>query len=422
MSDARSAALDVLLRVDEDGAWADRALATAAARAGLDARDRALAARLAAGAVKGRRLLDAAVEAVADRDPAKLDPVSRAVVRLGACQLLLLDRIPDHAAVSTSVDLVRRRRGAGAAGLVNALLRRVAAGGRAWVESLPDATAADAALRRSYPDWIAEAWWAAYGADAARALMDAGNEPPELALRINRLRGGAEARVEEELAGLGAALHGDPDAPDARVVEGAVDLVATRAFAAGDLVPMSRSAQRIAPLLAPEPGMRVLDACAAPGGKAGHLAALMGGGAGLDCVERDPGRARQLADALARQGVERHELLAIDVFQLPAERTGYDRILVDAPCTGLGTIGSRPDLRWRREPADVERLAALQRGMVDFLIPRLAPGGALVLSLCTLGTAEAGAADEHPVDARLELRPDQGAGEGFVAVRVSASP
>jgi 16S rRNA (cytosine967-C5)-methyltransferase len=148
----------------------------------------------------------------------------------------------------------------------------------------------------------------------------------------------------------------------------------------------------------------------------------MGGGAGLDCVERDPGRARQLADALARQGVEGHELLAIDVFQLPAERAGYDRILVDAPCTGLGTIGSRPDLRWRREPADVERLAALQRGMVDFLIPRLAPGGALVLSLCTLGTAEAGAADEHPIDARLELRPDQGAGEGFVAVRVSASP
>ena len=422
MSDARSAALDVLLRVDEDGAWADRALATAAARARLEARDRALAARLAAGAVKGRRLLDAAVEALADRDPAKLDPVSRAVVRLGACQLLLLDRIPDHAAVSTSVDLVRRRRGAGAAGLVNALLRRVAAGGRAWVESLPDATAADAALRRSYPDWIAEAWWAAYGADAARALMDAGNEPPELALRINRLRDGAEARVEEELADLGAALHGDPDAPDARVVEGAVDLAATRAFAAGDLVPMSRSAQRIAPLLAPEPGMRVLDACAAPGGKAGHLAALMGGGAGLDCVERDEGRARQLADALARQGVEGHELLAIDVFQLPAERTGYDRILVDAPCTGLGTIGSRPDLRWRREPADVERLAALQRGMVDFLLPRLAPGGALVLSLCTLGTAEAGAADEHPVDARLELRPDQGAGEGFVAVRVSASP
>lgn len=422
MSDARSVALEALLRVEVDGAWADRALASAAARAGLDARDRALAARLTADAVKGRRLLDAAVSALADRDPAKLDPESRAIVRLGACQLLLLDRVPAHAAVSTAVDLARARRGTGAAGLVNALLRRVAEHGRAWVDALPDRTPGEAALRRSYPDWIAEAWWAAYGPEAARALLDAGNAPPELALRINRLRAGAEERVEAELTGLGAVLARDPDAPDARVVEGAVDLAATRAFADGDLVPMSRSAQRIAPFLGVEPGRRVLDACAAPGGKAGHLAALLGGGAGLDCVERDPGRARQLAEALARQGVEGHDLLAIDVFQLPAERTDYDCILIDAPCTGLGTVGSRPDLRWRREPADVERLAALQRGMVDFLRPRLAPGGALVLSLCTLGTAEAQAADEHPVEARLELRPDAGAGEGFVAVRVSAAP
>lgn len=422
MTDARAVALDVLLRVDEDGAWADRALATAAARARLDGRDRALAARLAAQAVKGRRLLDAAVLALAERDPAGLDPVCRNAVRLGACQLLLLDRVPPHAAVSTAVDLARARRGAGAAGLVNALLRRVADGGRAWVDALPDATPAEAALRRSYPDWIAEAWWAAYGGDAARALMDAGNEPPELALRVNRLRAGAEERVEAELAGLGATLRRDPDAPDARVVEGAVDLAATRAFAAGDLVPMSRSAQRIAPLLAPAAGMRVLDACAAPGGKAGHLAALMGGGAGLVCVERDPGRAGQLADALARQGVTGHELVCQDVLRLDAALSGFDRILLDAPCTGLGTVGSRPDLRWRREAADAERLAALQRRMVDLLVDRLAPGGVLVLALCTLGTAEAAAADGHPVDLRLELRPDRGAGEGFVAVRLSAAP
>ena len=129
MTDARDVALDVLLRVDEGGAWADRALASTAARAGLDGRDRALAARLAAQAVKGRRLLDAAVEALAERDPAGLDPVCRNAVRLGACQLLLLDRVPPHAAVSTAVDLARARRGAGAAGLVNALLRRVAEGG-----------------------------------------------------------------------------------------------------------------------------------------------------------------------------------------------------------------------------------------------------------------------------------------------------
>jgi 16S rRNA (cytosine967-C5)-methyltransferase len=251
--------------------------------------------------------------------------------------------------------------------------------------------------------------------------MDAGNATPEVAFRVSSLRLGADERVAEEFARLDCALRPDDEVPSACVVEGSVDIAATTAFRNGDLIPMSRSAQRIAPFLGPEPGMRVLDACAAPGGKSGHIADLLGGGRGLTCVERDPGRARALAETLARQGVEGCDLLPIDLFELPADRTGYDRILIDAPCTGLGTLGSRPDVRWRREPAEVERLAALQRGMVDFLVPRLAPGGVLVLSLCTLGTAEAQAADEHAIDARLELRPDQGSGEGFVAVRLAAA-
>lgn len=418
---ARTVALDVLLRQEKEEAWVDRAFSAEAARARLDPRDRGLAAQLTHGTVKAQRLLDACVTALADRDPAKLDPTTRCIVRLGAYQLLLLDRIPPHAAVSTAVDLATKRRGKGGAGLVNALLRRVADGGRAWLEALPDETIADAALRRSYPDWIARLWLDAFGLEAARALMDAGNATPEVAFRISALRDGAFERVAEEFSGLDASFRGDPATPSAFVVEGAVDLGGTRAFAAGDLIPMSRSAQRIAPFLGPEPGMRVLDACAAPGGKAGHIADLLGGGAGLTCVERDPGRARALAATLARQGVEGCELLPIDVFDLPADRTGYDRILVDAPCTGLGTIGSRPDLRWRRQPDDVERLAALQRGMVDLLVPRLAPGGALVLSLCTLGTVETASADGHVVENQLELRPDQGAGEGFVAVRVAAA-
>ncbi|MGI9116619.1 MAG: transcription antitermination factor NusB [Gaiellales bacterium] len=418
---ARTVALDVLLRQEKEEAWVDRAFPAEAARARLDGRDRGLAAQLVNGTVKAQRLLDACVAALADRDPARLDPTTRCVVRLGAYQLLLLDRIPPHAAVSTAVDLASARRGKGGAGLVNALLRRVADGGRAWVEALPDVTIEDAALRRSYPDWIAELWERAYGPDAARALMDAGNATPEVAFRVSALRPGADERIAEEFARLDCALRPDGDVPSACVVEGAVDLAATAAFQHGDLVPMSRSAQRIAPFLGPEPGMRVLDACAAPGGKSGHIADLLGGGRGLTCVERDPGRARALAEALARQGVEGCDLLPIDVFQLPAERTGYDRILVDAPCTGLGTLGSRPDARWRRQPEDVARLAALQRGMVDFLVPRLAPGGVLVLSLCTLGTEESRAADAHAIEARLELRPDQGAGEGFTAVRLAAA-
>ena len=418
---ARTVALDVLLRQEKEEAWVDRAFSAEAARARLDPRDRGLAAQLTNGTVKAQRLLDACVLALADRDPAKLDPTTRCIVRLGAYQLLLLDRIPPHAAVSTAVDLATKRRGKGGAGLVNALLRRVADGGVDWLAALPDETVQDAALLRSYPDWIAELWERAYGLEAARGLMDAGNATPEVAFRVSALRAGADERVAEEFARLDCALRPDDEVPSACVVEGSVDIAATAAFASGDLIPMSRSAQRIAPFLGPEPGMRVLDACAAPGGKSGHIADLLGGGQGLTCVERDPGRARALAETLARQGVDGCDLLPIDVFQLPADRTGYDRILVDAPCTGLGTIGSRPDVRWRRQPAEVDSLAALQRGMVDFLVPRLAPGGVLVLSLCTLGTAESRSADDHPIDARLELRPDQGSGEGFVAVRLKSA-
>ncbi len=415
---ARVVALRVLLRVDGDGAWADRALVAALTRADLDARDRAFAVHLASAAIKGRRLLDRAILDLAERDPTDLDSEVRAVLHLGAAQLLLLDRVPPHAAVSTSVDLLRRR-GRRVAGLANAVLRRIAEGGEEWRRSLPDATATEAAVVRSYPDWIAEVWSDAFGLEAAKALMDRGNEPAEIALRINALRPGADERVEAELGSLGAALERDPATPSARVVRGAVDLASTRAFAAGDLVPMSRSAQRIAPFASIEPGQRVLDACASPGGKAGHIAALLGGGAGLVCVERNPGRARLLADNLERQGVHDSTLIVDDARTLPSEERGFDRIVVDAPCSGLGTVASRADLRWRPTPRDVDRLVAIQGELIEALLPRLANGGILVFAVCTLGTPEMDVADAFGVEERLLLRPDQGAGEGFAAARIT---
>lgn len=412
--DARTVAMDVLLRVERDGAWVDRALDAELRRADLAPRDRALAVRLAASTIKGRRLLDQAVVSLAGRDPADADLPTAAAVRLGAAQLLLLDRIPPHAAVSTSVDLAPRR----ARGFVNAVLRRVAEGGDAWFAALPDTTPEQAALRRSYPDWIAQTWAEAFELPVAKALMERGNEPAEVAFRIVTARAGAEERVDAEFAALGVALGSDAAVPAARVVDGVVDLAGTRAFADGDLVPMSRSAQRIVPFLGVEPGMRVLDACAAPGGKAGHIAERLGGGEGLVCVERDPGRARLLEEALARQGVSGYDLVVADVRELDDGIGGFDRILVDAPCSGLGTVASRPDLRWNRGPDDVHRLAGIQREMVAALLPRLTPGGRLVLALCTLGTEEERAADGFAVEERLVLRPDLGSGEGFTAVRI----
>jgi 16S rRNA (cytosine967-C5)-methyltransferase len=351
------------------------------------------------------------------REPAGLEPPVRDTLRLGAYQLLYTDGVPPHAAVATSVDLVRVARRPGAAGLVNAILRRVARSGEDLIASLPDVTAGDAALLRSYPDWIAELWFDAYGAAEARALMDTGNEPAEAALRI---RAGARDRVETELRGLGVAFHGDHAVPSAIVLDGPVDIAATTAFATGDAVPMSRSSQRIAPLLAPEPGMRVLDACAAPGGKSGHLAELLGGaGEGLVCVEQDPGRCDALRATLRRYGADAAEVVCADALLAGPARGPFDAILLDAPCSGLGVISGRPDLRWRRTPDDVRMLADLQTKLLAALAGALTPAGRLVYAVCTLSPVESDAVTA-PYTVRDELRtwPHHGDGDGFYAALI----
>ena len=254
------------------------------------------------------------------------------------------------------------------AGLANAVLRRIADAGPAWVETLPPP------LRHSYPDWVAEEWTAMLGADEADALMTAQNEPPELSIRVNTLR---PAPLD-----LGVPAHGDPDLPEALVLDGPFDVAASRELAEGAIWPQSRGSMLAARLLAPEPGMRVLDLCSAPGGKAGQLAALIADRGRLVCVERHPGRAAGLLRTLASQGVTCAEVVTADALEFREE--GFDRILVDPPCSGLGVLAGRPDARWRRTLAAAQEVAGLQRRMLEHARGLLAPGGRLVYSVCTI--------------------------------------
>ena len=194
MSDARTLALRVLARVFDEDAYADRAFTGEAERAGVDARERALAMHLAFGSVQRRRTLDAALEQIAGRPVGRLERRLARVLQLGVFQLLFTDSIPAHAAVSESVELARREIGQRATGLVNAVLRRIAAEGPEWYAALPEATPEEAALRHSLPDWIAELWFDAYGEQRARALCAAANRPPAVSLWPNPLRGGAGRR------------------------------------------------------------------------------------------------------------------------------------------------------------------------------------------------------------------------------------
>jgi 16S rRNA (cytosine967-C5)-methyltransferase len=262
--------------------------------------------------------------------------------------------------------------GARAGGLANAVLRRMADAGRGWVEDLPPG------LRYSYPDWIIEEWTAMLGEDAATALAAAQNEPPELAVRVNTLRA---ADVD-----LGVPVHHDPELPEARVIEAPFDVASSVAFRQGLIWPQSRASMLPARVLAPEPGMRVLDLCAAPGGKTGQLAALMENAGQLVAVERHPGRAAQLGRTLERLGVTCARVEVADA--LDVDEGGFDRILLDPPCSGLGVLAGRPDARWRRTLEGARELAQLQRRLIDHARGQLAPGGKLVYSVCTVRREE----------------------------------
>ncbi|HXG75566.1 MAG TPA: transcription antitermination factor NusB [Gaiellaceae bacterium] len=357
VSPARAAAFRVLLRVFEEGAYADRALQ--AAVAGLDERDRTLAHRLAFGAVQRVRTLDHALETLGRRRVARLDPPVRAALRLGAYQLGYLGGVPRYAAVNESVELVRRAGPARAVPFANAVLRRVADGIRELLAALPEENPAQAALRHSYPDWVAETWWRDLGAEEARALMRAQNEPAELVVRL--VRGELAGRPDGEIPG---AWH--------------VERVDPQALAEGRIWPQSRGSQLAGLAVGAREGERTLDLCAAPGGKASMLAGE------VVAVEVSPARARELEENLRRLGAANVRVVVADGRALPPELTGFDRALVDAPCSGLGVLNQRPDLRWRAQP-----LPDLQLELLRAAAERVRPGGTVVYSVCTINAEEA---------------------------------
>jgi 16S rRNA (cytosine967-C5)-methyltransferase len=339
----------VLVRVFEEGAYADRAFAAEAA--GLDPRDRAFAQRIAYGAVQRVRTLDYALEAIGGRSLAELDVPVRAALRLGAYELAFLDGVPARASVNEAVELVRAAGASRATGLVNAVLRKAAEQIRPLLEALPEGTAQEAALEHSYPDWIAETWWREWGPDEAVALMRAQNEPPETAVRVV---GTGEARVVERI---------DPEELEQ-----------------GRVWPQSRGSQLAGQVVGVREGERVLDLCAAPGGKTTQLAEKA---AEVVAVELHEGRARELEENVKRLGFDNVTVVNADAKELPPELTGFDRVLVDAPCSGLGVLASRPDLRWRAQP-----LPELQRELLNVAGERVKPDGTITYSVCTIAAAE----------------------------------
>ncbi|HET9163734.1 MAG TPA: 16S rRNA (cytosine(967)-C(5))-methyltransferase RsmB [Solirubrobacterales bacterium] len=413
ISPARTLAFETIRATFEREAHSERFFREAADREGLGGRERAQAQRLAYGAVQRRGTADAAIERLAERSIRLLDPPVLAALRLGLYELLFADGTPDHAAVDQSVELVKVARVGHAAGLVNAVLRRAAREREQLVAALlgDDSTPERAAVAHSVPLWLAQLWWEELGPDSARSLLAACSDPPELAMRVNTLRTDRESALE--------GLRGD--GVEARAAEGEWPLAAAEEIViagrggdavparieAGELTPQSRGSAAVVELLDPQPGEHVLDLCAGPGIKTGQIAARMGDRGETISFERDPERAAEVAGQAGRLGLRNVTVVEADA-TAPAMPAGFDRVLVDPPCSDLGALASRPDARWRKSPKAIERMAGLQAEILAAGMELLRPGGTLVYSTCTISRREG----EEQV-AALERRCAAGETGGF---------
>jgi 16S rRNA (cytosine967-C5)-methyltransferase len=435
-SPARQLAFETIRATFERDAHTERAFREAADGSGIEGRERAQAQRLAYGAVQRRGTLDAALERLADRPLRRLDPAVLAALRLGLYELFFADATPDHAAVDQAVELAKAAGAAHAAGFVNAVLRRATRERETLIESLlgDDSTPEAAAVAHSVPPWLARMWWEELGAEDARSLLAACNEPPEKAFRINPLRTDREA-VLAQLSDAGVSAHpassGAPhppiegqkrtgtegwlELPETIVVEGSTGDIVPELVAAGLLTPQSRGSAAAVAALDPRPGEHVLDLCAGPGIKTGQIAERMGDRGEVISVESDPERAAEVAGQARRLG-----LRSVTVVEANAGEAGmapgFDRVLVDPPCSDLGTLASRPDARWRKSPATIERLIEEQARLLRRGLEALRPGGTLVYSTCTISRRE----NENQVSGglRIQLRPDRDRTTGFFICRL----
>jgi len=404
---ARAIAVSVLGRVRRDEAYASLALDAALVRApGIAAAERALATELVYGVLRHRRLLEHALCRHARRPLKRLDPMVRDELQLAAYQVLMLERVPAYAAVDHAVRAIRRRRGKGPAGFANAVLRKLDP--RDLTADLPAHPVRRLAVEHSLPDDLAAHWAGQLGSEQAAALAAALSERAQLCVRINTLHGDRQ-RFNSAVERDGGRVQAGRWAPHAAFLTGLSSPFSARSFSEGLWTAQDEAAQLVAHLAAPRPGERVLDACSGLGGKALHLAALMSDQGRILCIDRGQGKLGLLAEHCRRLGVTICAPLCADLdgqAPLSTEAT-FDRVVLDAPCSGLGVLRRHPERKWRDVLAAVPDLVQLQRRLLDALVPRVQPGGVLIYSVCTT-TDEEGPAQVAQALARwpeLELDP-----------------
>jgi 16S rRNA (cytosine967-C5)-methyltransferase len=384
-SDPREAALRILHAVDTRSAFSDRLLDGAHTRASTDPRDRALLHELVKGTLRWRGRLDWALDGRVHIGLQAVQPWIRNVLRMGAYQILMLDRIPAHAAVDESVKLAHKYGHPGAAGLVNSVLRRLVE--EKATLTWPEGDDVDSlAIFGSHPKWMVERWLARFGPGETRALLMANNRSVPTGLRVNTLRGTREQLVQK-LAAEGVEARLATISPDLVWVEGHQSPGNLKVFRDGLCTAQDESESLVGRVVDPQPHERLLDLCAAPGGKSTHLAELIGDEGEVWAMERDAHRVASLEATIARLGQHSIHVVHGDgrtyAFPMP-----FDRALVDAPCSGLGVLARRADARWRKGPEMFAEMTTVQLELLDAAARRVRPHGLLVYSVCTFEPEE----------------------------------
>jgi 16S rRNA (cytosine967-C5)-methyltransferase len=438
----REVAFAVLRRTFEHDEHTEAAFRDEIEKLELTGRSRAQAQRLAYGAVHRRGTTDWVVSSFMKQKARRPDPPVAAALRLGIFELLFADGTPDHAAVDQAVSMVRQSGADHAAGFANALLRRtLRERDRLLVRLADDSTPEKAAIAHSMPDWLTRLWWEELGAETANSLMAAANKPSERAVRVNTARLSVDQAIER-LSGsdleLKAAEGTWPMAPEELLIARGSLAAIEAAAGEGLVVSQSRGSAAVVEVLDPLPGERVLDLCAGPGIKTGQIAARVGRTGNMVSVEPAESRAEDVAAQLERLGF--HHGLVVEADARDSEiLSDFDRVLVDAPCSDLGALSSRPDARWRKSPALIERVAELQAEILDRAAGFIQEGGSIVYSTCTISRREnsdqaLGLAERHgltiddlgaraphladPHDSRfLQLMPDRDHTTGFFIAR-----
>lgn len=383
----RDVALRALYQSDTDGISVRDALGDLFHQYTFDGRNRSFATELVYGTVRWRKRLDSVLNQLIRRGTDSLTPWIHNILRMGVYQLMMMDQVPDAAATDEAVKLAKRYGHKGTVGLTNAVLRSVIRQRRQLLS--PNQTGdiiKDLSLAHSYPEWIVQRWVERYGHQEAIALLEAGNRTPPVVIRVNTQKTTMD-KLTELLVSDGVQVETCPGFEDYLTIRNTGNIQRLSGYSDGFFQVQDKSAGLAVRLLDPQPGETIIDLCSAPGGKTTYISHLQKDQGRIIACDFASKRLRRVRAHCRRLQLKNVWMLAMDGCK-PGLHIQADRVLVDAPCSGLGTIARRADLRWRRKPEDIPAAQQIQKALLDNSADLVKPGGTLVYSTCTIETEE----------------------------------